>query len=371
MPQDTSAATGNLHVPRPSQQRARKSSREARTRQSSQGQLQGCLSKPLSELARENPSIVVSDVAAFSMRSTELRLSEAATAGKVKRPLNAFMLYRKAYQNVAKTQCKRDNHQQVSSVCGESWKLREPSSVIDHFNHLASVEKQLHERAFPEYRYDPVPAKRLREASDVDPAGTSDNSDADVAVRSGRGGRGRSARPPSRLRRSHTGGDQVQATTASREPYHIDPWQTAQSTLFPEQGAAGASFTYADLENHLPRGAAQAGNQLFDMMLPFPGNFPGQTLPLGSYGPIDDCLDPLLRRCAVDPQFAQKPVSGAGTSSVGWGVGSYDVIPDLDANGAHNAYLRGNEGDWAVEQLGEGSHFEDWMGQGDGSGRQQ
>lgn len=330
--------------------------------QPSQGQAHGCLTKPLSGIAREDPSIVVADVAAFSMRSTDIRHSEATKAGKVKRPLNAFMLYRKAYQNVAKTQCKRDNHQQVSSICGESWKMREPSSVIDHFNHLASVEKQLHERAFPEYRYDPVPAKRLRDSAEADRAYNSDKSDADTTSRSRRGGRGRSARPQSRLRKSLVGDDNGQQTNA-RETFQFDHWQGALSAPFPDVGQQG-SFTYSGLESQATRGSGPIAGQLFDVMLPFSGSYSGQTVM--SFKPGEEldesCLDPTLRQAATSSRFGQLPVLSAD-DFMGWGVGAGEGMPDLDANGAHNAYLRGTDADWTVEQLGEGSHFEDWMGQ--------
>ena len=359
--QDSCINTGPLNTPRASQ--ARRTSRESRaSRHPLQGQAHGCLTKPLSELARENPSIVVADVAAFSMRSTDIRHSEASRAGKVKRPLNAFMLYRKAYQNVAKTQCKRDNHQQVSSVCGESWKTREPSSIIDHFNHLASVEKQLHERAFPEYRYDPVPAKRLRDSSEIDPACNSDTSDADITARSRRGGRGRGVRPQSRLRRSLIEDGNNQETNA-RESFQFDHWQGAPGVLFPDVGQQG-SITYSGLGSQATRGSGPIADQLFDVMLPFSSSYSGQTMmSFSSSGALDEsCLDPTLRQAATSSRFGQLPVPSAD-ASMGWGLGAGDVIPDLDANGAHNAYLRGTDVDWTVEQLGEGSHFEDWMGQ--------
>ncbi|PTB39748.1 hypothetical protein M441DRAFT_110959, partial [Trichoderma asperellum CBS 433.97] len=73
----------------------------------------------------------------------------------IKRPLNAFMLYRKFYQDVAKTCCTKNNHQQVSTVCGDSWKNLESSQLVREFTRLAAEERKRHVEAFPSYKYDP------------------------------------------------------------------------------------------------------------------------------------------------------------------------------------------------------------------------
>ena len=118
------------------------------------------IDQALSKIAHEMPAISIIDVTTFATRSVEVRQKEKAKNGKVKRPLNAFMLYRKAYQDVAKTQCTRNNHQQVSTICGSSWNNWEPPSIITQFRDLAKIEKEMHEAAFPEYKYDPVQAKK-------------------------------------------------------------------------------------------------------------------------------------------------------------------------------------------------------------------
>lgn len=96
------------------------------------------LAKPLSELTKYRTLVPLVDVASFVNRSTEERQREMNNSGQVKRPLNAFFLYRKAYQNRTKDWCLQSNHQVVSQVCGESWRL-EPKEVRKHFEKLAQI----------------------------------------------------------------------------------------------------------------------------------------------------------------------------------------------------------------------------------------
>jgi hypothetical protein len=70
--------------------------------------------------------------------------------GKVKRPMNAFMLYRKAYQNLAKEYC--PHNKVVSQVCGVSWQL-EPNHVRAQFADWANIERANHHKAHPSYKF--------------------------------------------------------------------------------------------------------------------------------------------------------------------------------------------------------------------------
>ena len=83
--------------------------------------------------------------------------------------MNAFMLYRKAYQNLAKVLCTQNNHQVVSQVCGDGWPL-EPEAVRAQFNEWARIERENHQRAHPKYKFTPSkPArksKRMENESD-------------------------------------------------------------------------------------------------------------------------------------------------------------------------------------------------------------
>lgn len=136
------------------------------------------LSASLSVITKDSP-IPVIDIAAYVNRSTEERVHEVKTGkipGKVKRPMNAFMLYRKAYQNRAKDWCSQHNHQIVSQVCGDSWPL-EPDSIRAQFTEWAKLERDNHQKAHPSYKFTPskpnkakaaAPAKRGRDDADDD-----------------------------------------------------------------------------------------------------------------------------------------------------------------------------------------------------------
>ncbi|KAL0766124.1 hypothetical protein CaCOL14_011322 [Colletotrichum acutatum] len=126
---------------------------------------------PLSELAKEQPHIPVADIGAYVQRSSEIRMKEveeSKTPGRIKRPMNAFMLYRKAYQNLAKSLCTQNNHQLVSQVCGAGWPL-EPEHIRDQFNEWAKEERANHQLAHPGYKFTPSkPRPKAREEEDSD-----------------------------------------------------------------------------------------------------------------------------------------------------------------------------------------------------------
>ncbi|KAL5622130.1 hypothetical protein BROUX41_006075 [Berkeleyomyces rouxiae] len=112
---------------------------------------------PLSEMAPQFPSVEVADIEAFVHRAMSQRhreLNMGKSPGKIKRPMNAFMLYRKAYQNMAKTICSQNNHQYVSQICGDSW-ATESMPVREQFNKWAKIERVNHQIAYPEYRFSP------------------------------------------------------------------------------------------------------------------------------------------------------------------------------------------------------------------------
>ncbi|KAL2756141.1 hypothetical protein ACRALDRAFT_2042337 [Sodiomyces alcalophilus JCM 7366] len=119
------------------------------------------IQKPLSELAEEHPEVLVLDIEAYVHRTAEERVREvevSKTPGKIKRPMNAFMLYRKAYQNLAKSLCTQNNHQVVSQVCGSGWPL-EPEHVREQFSEWAKIERMHHQEAHPGYKFTPSKPK--------------------------------------------------------------------------------------------------------------------------------------------------------------------------------------------------------------------
>jgi hypothetical protein len=116
------------------------------------------LDRPLSELTRDWTHMPVVDIEAYVNRSAEDRRKEVEDGkfpGKIKRPMNSFMLYRKAYQNRTKDWCLQNNHQIVSQVCGDSWPL-EPDAVKEQFNEWARIERQNHQAAHPGYKFSPA-----------------------------------------------------------------------------------------------------------------------------------------------------------------------------------------------------------------------
>ncbi|KAI0453662.1 hypothetical protein F5B21DRAFT_278060 [Xylaria acuta] len=137
------------------------------------------LANPLSRLVQNMTNVTDTDIQAYVNRSPEERRREVAQSktGKVKRPMNAFMLYRKAYQNRTK-EWKRlddirrkeesagegkpekghDNHQVISQVCGMSWNM-EPQELRDQYDEWAKVERNNHKLAFPDYKFAPAKSK--------------------------------------------------------------------------------------------------------------------------------------------------------------------------------------------------------------------
>jgi len=104
--------------------------------------------------------IPLKDVAAHVKRPARIRRTDAAYSRNRKnqaipRPSNSFMLYRMAYTDrIQALSREADNHQVVSSVAGESWRM-ETEQVREEFAQLAEVEKVQHEKAWPDYRYQP------------------------------------------------------------------------------------------------------------------------------------------------------------------------------------------------------------------------
>ena len=123
------------------------------------------LYEPLSGLAKDM-KLPVEDIKAYVNRSVQERreeVEESKAPHKVKRPMNSFMLYRKAYQNVAadwsfQMRTNGGNHGIVSQVCGDAWKL-EPELIKNQFADWARVERLNHRKAHPDYKFTPSQSK--------------------------------------------------------------------------------------------------------------------------------------------------------------------------------------------------------------------
>ena len=140
------------------------------------------LERPLSELTKDWKHVPVADIEAYVNRSAEVRrkeVDEGKLPGKVKRPMNSFMLYRKAYQNRTKDWCLQNNHQVVSQVCGDSWPL-EPDDVKEKFTEWARIERINHQNAHPGYKFSPTkPGTAKSSKRKVSEEPMSDESDLD------------------------------------------------------------------------------------------------------------------------------------------------------------------------------------------------
>jgi hypothetical protein len=100
----------------------------------------------------------------------ERREAVLKKGGSAKRPLNKFMLYRKAHHDaIAKDPALQGNEAFFSSQCGKSWK-KETAAMQAQFNEIYRVEKEQHLLAFPGYRYRPKEksTSKRRRSADAD-----------------------------------------------------------------------------------------------------------------------------------------------------------------------------------------------------------
>lgn len=128
------------------------------------------LEKPLSEMGEEWKQSMI-EIETYINRSAEVRLKEIEMdrkqPGKIKRPMNSFMLYRKAFQNHTKAYCEHNNHQVVSKVCGASWD-QEPESIRKQFGDWAKMERANHQKAHPGYKFTPAKPKNAKRKHNSD-----------------------------------------------------------------------------------------------------------------------------------------------------------------------------------------------------------
>ncbi|CAM1507370.1 Fc.00g070110.m01.CDS01 [Cosmosporella sp. VM-42] len=354
------------------------------------------LAKPLSEIAKDMPDIHVADIAAFVARSTDDRLKETSRnkkAGQIKRPMNAFMLYRKAYQDVAKTQCVQNNHQHVSKVCGAGWPM-EPEHVHDTFTEWARLERINHQKAHPGYKFTPSkPRKTRRDDGEGEGDSTvySDADDSDWAGPHGiarGGGQARGVRQMSRLSEtpslayeqydSYNGLDGLEPP--SMAAYHgIYAYPTpGQQYQVPYSQVDPIPFDLGVHQNPNALGIMQdqysrtpspsfeyqqhVDNQAYvDHYYPADGQafepaIDPAMLPEAQYSIYDGFSHDMSTDTHAQANW---PSHVEGEQDLGPVMGGYDE------ESAHNAYLRGKQDDWKVEELGEPGHFDDWMVQTD------
>ncbi|KAK7416125.1 hypothetical protein QQX98_005453 [Neonectria punicea] len=362
---------------------------QKRGRGQKQANASSIIPKSLSEIAKDMPHVPVADIGTFVTRSAEQRLEETSRnkkPGQIKRPMNAFMLYRKAYQEVAKTQCTRNNHQHVSKVCGAGWPM-ESDQVHEMFTEWARIERVNHQQAHPGYKFTPSKTRKGKRDGDTDPDSTvvSDIDDPDWAP-----GDGGSRRGPRRA-----GARQV--SRMSETPSLIfEP--VAEAMGEPSTAAYQDTYGYAAPDNSqlLPFGRVEASpydsqTRRYPSALPEmrPAinrhSSPGSDYPIpltdhgfGFFHTYYERLAP--DNAAVDPSFfadgmydgfprelSVDPSDVMWQSHLGGGLDPGLALPayygEVSEHHEHEAYLRGTQQDWKIEELDEPSQFENWMEQ--------
>ncbi|KAI1467421.1 uncharacterized protein F4812DRAFT_459528 [Daldinia caldariorum] len=139
------------------------------------------LDAPLSVLVKDITTVQDTNIEEYVNRGVDVRQREVRESkdGKVKRPMNAFMLYRKSYQNRAKEWRKHDNHQVISRICGVSWAM-EPRPLKEQFDTYSKIERANHGLAFPDYKFAPAKAKNRKTGSRSTPAVESEDEGSDL-----------------------------------------------------------------------------------------------------------------------------------------------------------------------------------------------
>lgn len=153
------------------------------------------LEKPLSELTAHFDHIPIKDTEAWVTRSTDQRRKAVGSDGFIKRPSNSFILYRSAYADRCREYEKSNNHQDISSMAGASWAI-EPPLVRKKYEDWAKTERENHQAAFPDYKFQPqtqeAKAKKRKGKFDEDSLEESDLDD--LTYMGGRGATPGSAR---------------------------------------------------------------------------------------------------------------------------------------------------------------------------------
>ncbi|KAJ6163104.1 hypothetical protein N7497_003083 [Penicillium chrysogenum] len=113
------------------------------------------LDGPISQLTESFHSTPIKDMDAWVSRSASERQDEVRKKnGKISRPMNSFMLYRSAYAERTKRLVGANNHQIVSKIAGQGWKL-EPAEVRQKYEDLAKQERDNHAATHPDYKFSP------------------------------------------------------------------------------------------------------------------------------------------------------------------------------------------------------------------------
>ncbi|KAG4432217.1 hypothetical protein IFR05_012298 [Cadophora sp. M221] len=369
------------------------------------------LTEPLSIATKDWDHIPIADIETYVNRSAEERRKEVENGkipGKVKRPMNSFMLYRKAYQKRTRDWCLENNHQIVSRVCGKSWPL-EPEHIKTQFSEWARIERINHQNAHPGYKFSPSKpggAKGSKRKVSEEPAtDDSDLDDFDWQNTSKRSAK--KHRPsPRMMNQQHvaypTTESAYQYTTRdnSLEPthnFHPSSYQFANpgrqippQYQVPRQGEYYQQIVHNNprlnsvQDVHLKRAITPGphahlglpgGNQ-FDLM-----GYPRFQSPLAAEYRIDPTLmvpdhpQQLFDNTSLhDPSLPSNFYSESQIGDHQWeghfGAHDQDPMPLIDPALGHDGtqiqdphahILKGNQEGWQVETLEDGDQFNKWM----------
>ncbi len=134
--------------------------------------LYGQVDRPLSEMTAHMINIPLKDMDQWVHRLPDQRLQEEKQKGRVRRPLNAFMLYKCAYHKrtqelFIQKELQAVSQQNLSRVIGASWGI-EPYHIRQKYKRLARIDQDNHKMAFPGYKFRPqkrLSARKRRELS--------------------------------------------------------------------------------------------------------------------------------------------------------------------------------------------------------------
>ncbi|KAI1137984.1 hypothetical protein F5Y05DRAFT_404602 [Hypoxylon sp. FL0543] len=241
------------------------------------------LEAPLSELVKDITSVQDTNIEEYVSRDAETRKHEVDTSKqqKVKRPMNAFMLYRKAYQNRTKEWKKHDNHQVISQVCGTSWNM-EPQELRDQYDNWAKIERENHRLAFPNYKFTPSKSKN-KKGGGVSSRGRVDSEDDGSDLE---GYEWEVSAPPSR--NASRAGRPVYDPEADYHPPGMRPSYSAyqsppmaHQTRLPYPPAHPSSFQYSNPGKPRPAeyGAGLGQNQYYQQTTSYPHHMYGGAIP--------------------------------------------------------------------------------------------
>lgn len=117
------------------------------------------LTIPLSEWAKQT-GIQPKDIQSFATRDIKKRIAQAESSGYVKRNLNVFFLYKRAFRDVAQAWMEIHHPEQAKTqpplvtLVGESW-AKESLEFKKSYTYYSDLERDGLRLAFPDYKYRP------------------------------------------------------------------------------------------------------------------------------------------------------------------------------------------------------------------------